>query len=94
MLEAPIHGSVEMSGITYGAVATYACDHSSFRINGPLNRQCLSDGRWNGKDPTCDLKGKSFLAKDLSSADIFFPNSVFLLFFLNLFKNNIGVSIS
>ena len=58
MLEAPVHGSVEMSGITYGAVATYACDHSSFRLNGPLNRQCLSDGRWNAKDPTCDLKGK------------------------------------
>ena len=78
MLEAPVHGSVEMSGITYGAVATYTCDHSSFRINGPLNRQCLSDGRWNAKDPTCDLKGKSFLAKDLSSADFFSKFSCFL----------------
>ena len=77
MLEAPVHGSVEMSGITYGAVATYACDHSSFRINGPLNRQCLSDGRWNGKDPTCDLKGKSLLAKDSSSADFLFQIQFF-----------------
>ena len=60
-MEAPAHGSVAVTGITYGDVATYSCD-KSFEISGVINRQCLSDGQWSAAEPICVLKGTSLLS--------------------------------
>ena len=57
VLNAPLRGSVEFAGTTYGNVATYSCDEN-YEISGVLTRQCLSDGQWSAAKPGCALRGK------------------------------------
>ena len=39
-----------------GGVATYECVNDSYTLIGPLTRQCLSNGNWNGTVPSCISK--------------------------------------
>lgn len=60
-MDAPEHGSVAVSGTTYGNVATYTCEEN-FEVSGVVNRQCMSDGQWSAAKPTCILQGRTFFS--------------------------------
>ena len=52
--DAPSNGHVDTSaGTSSGDVARYSCD-TGYTLNGPAERTCLADGRWNGSAPTCE----------------------------------------
>ena len=40
------------AGTFFGDVARYSCD-TGYTLNGPAERTCQADGRWNGSVPTC-----------------------------------------
>ena len=51
---APRNGRVDTSaGTSFGDVASYSCD-TGYTLNGPAERTCQADGRWNGSVPTCE----------------------------------------
>ena len=53
-LDSPSNGSVDTSaGTSFGDVARYSCD-TGYTLNGPAERTCQADGRWNGSEPTCE----------------------------------------
>ena len=33
--------------------ATYTCK-TGFKVNGPIQRICLPDSTWSGREPSCD----------------------------------------
>ena len=41
------------AGTSFGDVARYSCD-TGYTLNGPAERTCQADGRWNGSVPTCE----------------------------------------
>ena len=48
------NGRVDTSaGTSFGDVARYSCD-TGYTLNGPAERTCQADGRWNGRVPTCE----------------------------------------
>ena len=50
----PSNGQVNTSaGTSFGDVAKYSCD-IGYTLNGPAERTCQADGRWNGSVPTCE----------------------------------------
>ena len=42
-----------LSGTSFESRAFYTCD-TGFMINGASERQCGSDGNWDGTAPICD----------------------------------------
>ena len=50
----PSNGRVNTSaGTSFGDVARYSCD-TGYTLNGPAERTCQADGRWNESVPTCE----------------------------------------
>ncbi|GBN09560.1 Sushi, von Willebrand factor type A, EGF and pentraxin domain-containing protein 1, partial [Araneus ventricosus] len=45
---------LETTSLVFGGRATYSC-REGFRLEGPNIRDCLSNGKWSGHDPTCDI---------------------------------------
>ena len=54
VLQDPINGSVEYSGVNAGSVAQYSCDEG-FMLEGVTIRVCQADGLWSGDAPTCQM---------------------------------------
>ena len=54
-LPAPKYGSVSVSGVRVGSIATYKCD-DGFLLVGTTTRECLSNGHWSGNAPICNRK--------------------------------------
>ena len=52
-LDDPRNGDVTVGGTRVGAKAVYRCD-SGFKLRGDSVRQCQSNGRWSGNEPTCE----------------------------------------
>ena len=46
-------GSVSLSGITFGSVATYTCD-DGYGIIGSVTRVCGADRKWSREEPVCE----------------------------------------
>ncbi len=44
-----------MSGNVEGSVATYSCD-TGYIVTGLSQRECESNGKWSGMEPTCERK--------------------------------------
>ena len=54
MPDAPSNGRVDTSaGTSFGDVARYSCD-TGYTLNGPAERTCQANERWNGSVPTCE----------------------------------------
>lgn len=51
-LESPTHGTVVMSGRTFGSRASYTCNHG-FHVVGLQSRICQAYGHWSGSEPAC-----------------------------------------
>jgi hypothetical protein len=51
-LRAPLNGTIELSGITVGSMASYSCD-VGYELVGNTMRVCQSDGMWDGVVPQC-----------------------------------------
>jgi sushi, von Willebrand factor type A, EGF and pentraxin domain-containing protein 1 len=54
-LSGPVGGTVVATTLTYGAVASYACD-SGYTLAGAATRTCQSDGSWSELAPTCAIR--------------------------------------
>lgn len=50
----PKHGNA----IVYEGKATYTCE-SCYTLRGESTRVCLSNGQWEGKEPTCSSKSRA-----------------------------------
>ena len=60
-LDSPSNGLLNTSaGTFFGDVARYSCDRG-YTLNGPAERTCQADGRWNGSVPTCDSEYTLFM---------------------------------
>ncbi|XP_013419198.1 sushi domain-containing protein 2 [Lingula anatina] len=58
-LETPPNGQKNVtSGYTVGAEVTFACDNG-YNLQGSASRTCLSSGRWNGENSSCQYDGCS-----------------------------------
>ena len=57
----PSNGRVDTSaGTSFGDVARYSCD-TGYTLNGPAERTCQADERWNGSVPTCESEYTLFM---------------------------------
>ncbi len=54
-LNAPDDGEVNMTGNVEGSVATYSCG-TGYNVTGLSQRECESNGKWSGMEPTCERK--------------------------------------
>lgn len=63
-LENPHNGHVELSGWTYGHMATYTCD-PGFILSGDESRTCQSNAAWSGALPMCQLASTCGQAGDI-----------------------------
>ncbi|GFR11206.1 sushi, von Willebrand factor type A, EGF and pentraxin domain-containing protein 1 [Trichonephila clavata] len=45
---------LETTFLVFGGRATYSC-REGFRLEGPRIRECLSNGKWSGHDPICEI---------------------------------------
>ena len=52
-LESPSNGDVQLTGTTFGSVATYTCMEGFKLANGDQRRECDEDGLWTGEPPIC-----------------------------------------
>ena len=50
----PANGSVEITGLSVGSVATYSC-MEGLELNSTAVRTCLDDGSWSGTEPACSM---------------------------------------
>ena len=61
-LTAPQFGSVSLSGVSVGSVATYTCD-TGFTLVGDITRDCVqlspATADWNRDEPTCQREYQS-----------------------------------
>ncbi|XP_070563038.1 LOW QUALITY PROTEIN: sushi, von Willebrand factor type A, EGF and pentraxin domain-containing protein 1-like [Ptychodera flava] len=48
------HGSVSLSDVTFGTIATYECE-KGYRLRGSRERKCQATGAWSGSLPVCQL---------------------------------------
>ena len=55
-LTSPANGRVLVPSRLVGGVARYSCSQG-FSLTGSSSRTCLSTGRWNGVQPTCQPEG-------------------------------------
>ena len=58
-LSAPTNGKIScnFTGVPHhGDYCSFPCDNH-YKPNGPISRQCLSNGSWNGSDVTCSRDG-------------------------------------
>ena len=46
------NGEVDITGTVFDSVATYSCDED-YRLDGDMQRTCLSSGTWSGSEPQC-----------------------------------------
>ena len=46
------NGGVSLSGTQFASVATYSCD-VGYRLEGEMERTCLSNGSWSDTTPLC-----------------------------------------
>ena len=52
----PDNGSVQLSDMVFGSIATYTCE-TGYILNGSMSRDCMADGQWSGEeDPFCQSK--------------------------------------
>ena len=58
-LSAPVNGSISLSGVTVGDMATYSCNEG-FELVGNATRVCLDGGTWSGKDIVCNPSKSEF----------------------------------
>lgn len=57
-LDDPRYGKVSVSGVTPGSTANYTCDHG-YKLVGNAPRECLYNGSWSGKEPTCESESST-----------------------------------
>lgn len=51
-LIAPSYGSVSVTGLEVGSMATYECN-AGFQLVGTSTRYCFPNGEWSAEAPTC-----------------------------------------
>lgn len=59
VLPNPPNGQVTQNSTSVGSIARYSCD-KGFELNGAEERECLGDGNWSEREPSCDSKHTSF----------------------------------
>ena len=52
-LSAPTDGTIQISEVTFGALANFVCDEG-FNLIGSSSRQCQANGNWSGNDTSCE----------------------------------------
>ena len=50
----PLNGDVNTPSTLLGSQATYSCQSSGYILTGDSSRQCSTNGRWTGTQPSCD----------------------------------------
>eukprot|EP00051_Salpingoeca_urceolata_P017103 m.230791 g.230791 ORF g.230791 m.230791 type:complete len:2290 (-) comp18860_c1_seq4:608-7477(-) len=53
-LSNPSHGTVQVSGFTFGTVATYECN-TGYQISHELPLECMASGSWSRSPPVCNI---------------------------------------
>ena len=48
----PRHGDIHISDRSVGSMLSYSCD-LGYKLDGPENRTCQTDGTWDKSDPIC-----------------------------------------
>ena len=56
-LDAPINGSVSITGAGIRAIATYTCKDMHVLL-GQKRRRCQVNGEWSGSPPSCIIRLK------------------------------------
>ena len=51
----PANGTVTVTGLTPGSIATYTCNNA-YQLLGDNTRTCNSSGLWTNMEPTCVRK--------------------------------------
>lgn len=54
-IRAPVNGGISKGFGKYKEIVTYSCSNGLYRLNGPDERVCQANGKWSGRDPTCDV---------------------------------------
>jgi hypothetical protein len=54
-LSGPNNGTVSAPSLTFGSMATYACNYG-YQPSGPTTRTCQADKTWSGTAPLCNPK--------------------------------------
>lgn len=67
-------------GTTYPEIIRYECE-DGYILNGPTRRQCQSNGKWSGLDPTCEG----------NSSEIVYLTVFFLLIRASSLAKNCGI---
>ena len=52
----PTNGRVDLTGTTFGSIATYTCNSGFILANGNRIRQCGANEQWSGTAPNCVRK--------------------------------------
>ena len=52
----PANGRVDLTGTTFGSIATYTCNSGFILANGNRIRQCGANEQWSGTAPNCVRK--------------------------------------
>ena len=52
----PTNGRVDLTGTTFGSLATYSCNAGFILAQGSKIRQCEANGQWSGTAPNCVRK--------------------------------------
>lgn len=53
-VQSPVNGRVSQGYGSYQTLVTYRCNVGLYRLNGPVERTCQANGKWSGREPTCD----------------------------------------